>query len=312
MPIRRETPATLQHFESDDGLRLAGLLFEPRRHSGASAVIWLHGNGDSSIFTSPRTAIVARELVRRGIAFFPFDNRGAHMLKRFRRRGRAGEDRVEVGMARERILDAVPDIRGAIRHLRGRGYRNIHLAGHSSGANKICVFHSQVARSGIRSNILVAGGDDAGLYREQLGKSRYAGTLERARREIDRGSGERMIPAGISHFPLSWSALLDTIDPDGSYNVFPFREVLTGERWSRRPLFGMFRALRQPTLAIYGSDDEYCFGDVEGCVRVLDEHRPKKFEATIVEGADHGFSGLGDVLGCEIADWVTRVDAGKK
>lgn len=308
MPPTTDPLASLEHFEAADGLRLSGLLYRPRR-TDAPAVVWLHGNGDSSVFTSPRTAIVAATLVRRGVAFFPFDNRGSHMLKSFRRRVGVETERVGVGMARELIRDSVHDIRGALKHLRGRGFRRFHLAGHSTGANKICVYHARVQRGGVRSNILVAGGDDAGLYREALGARRYEKALRTARERLASGRRDEMIARGISPFPLTWASLYDTINPDGDYNVFPFREALTGERWSRKLRhFVYFQRLKQPTLAIYGSEDEYCFGDVTGCVELLEKHRPRKFEATIIEGADHGFTGMGEVLGSEIADWVLGLE----
>lgn len=312
MSTDQPAAATLEHFEAADGIRLSGLLYRPRRRD-ASAVVWLHGNGDASIFTSQRTSLLGAALTRRGIAFFPFDNRGSHMIKRFRRSVAGETERVEIGMTHELIRESVHDIRGAIRHLRRRGFRRIHLAGHSTGANKICVFHSLVQRGGVRSNILVAGGDDAGLYREDLGRRRYEQALQRARERTARGDGDRLIPAGLSHFPLSWKSFRDTIDPEGDYNVFPFRELLTGERWSRRQKpFSRFRNLRQPTLAIYGSEDEFCFGNVEGCIELLEENRPRRFEVTVIQDADHGFSGMADVLGHEIADWVTRIDGGKR
>lgn len=293
----------LVHFESTDGLRLSGLLFEPRR-SDAPVVVWLHGNGDASVFTSPRTKILAAGLLRRGIAFLPFDNRGSHLIKRFRRTTAAGSERVEIGMTRELIDDAVHDIRGAIRFVRSRGYASVHLAGHSTGANKICVYEASVARSGARSNILVAPGDDVGLYREELGAGRFEAALERARREIARGRGDRLIPPAFSPFPLSWNSFLDTIDPDGSYNVFPFREEMTGEQWSSGSLFRRFSALRRPTLAVMGTDDEYCFGDAPRCLEILDAHAPRNYRSVLVEGADHGFGGREDVLAGAIAHWV--------
>ena len=34
--------------------------------------------------------------------------------------------------------------------------------------------------------------------------------------------GRRIAPKTIGPLRISWAALLDTIDPDGDYNVFPF------------------------------------------------------------------------------------------
>ena len=162
-----EPLARLIHFDATDGVGLAGLLYEPRRATKRAA-IWLHGTGGASIFDAQRTNGLARELVARGIAFFPFNNRGAHLVRRLRK----GEKRIGGGMAYEVIRDCVVDIDGAVRELRRRGYRELHIIGHSTGANKIAVYDHLKPRNPIRRYIFLGGGDDTGLLYAQLGPRR--------------------------------------------------------------------------------------------------------------------------------------------
>ena len=62
----------LLSFRSADGLALPGLLYEPRRPS-TEVALFLHGNGDASVFYSARrTNAFAEEMTRRGVAFFAF------------------------------------------------------------------------------------------------------------------------------------------------------------------------------------------------------------------------------------------------
>jgi pimeloyl-ACP methyl ester carboxylesterase len=304
----------LIHFPATDGVILPGLLYEPSagRRTG-DAALFLHGNGDSSVFYSARTPLLAAELLRRGIAFFPFNNRGAHLIKRLTRSRRGEKESITRGMAHELIRESVYDISGAVAFLRRSGYRRVHLIGHSSGANKISVFDDRVKRSPAKSYILLAGGDDSGLYRTELGRRRWQRAMELCRERIRQKRGDELVPAGFSPFPISWRSLYDTINPDGDYNVFPFLEVLSGERVSRKPLFRHYRSISRPSLVVYGDQDIFCYGQVERCVEILREKAPrtKKFRFEILEGADHGFSGREGELGGLIGDWISGLQRRK-
>jgi len=300
-----EPPCRFIKFDATDGVELYGLLFEPRRAS-KHAAIFLHGTGGASIFDSRRTNALAAELARSGIAYFPFNNRGAHLIKRLRKSGiiRRG---VNGGMAYERIRDCVHDIDGAIRELRRRGYREFTLIGHSTGANKIAVYDHYRRRNPVRNYVFLAGGDDVGLMYAQLGRSGFRKALDRARKL--RGS-EELLPTEISSTPLSWRSFYDMVNPDGDYNIFPFLEVMRGIRLSTKSRFRHLRGVRKPSLVVYGERDEYCFGNVSRCVSILAEAIGPKpnFEFVIMKDADHGFGGREPVLANLIVRWLRRDD----
>src|SRR4051794_17176415 len=73
--------ASLDLFLTTDQIWLPGLLYEPKTPT-KKAFIWLHGMGDSAVFYSPaRINALAQALTDKGIAFFAFNNRGAHNQK---------------------------------------------------------------------------------------------------------------------------------------------------------------------------------------------------------------------------------------
>jgi pimeloyl-ACP methyl ester carboxylesterase len=295
LAIRRnapEPPARLVRFEATDGVTLSGLLYEPRRASGRVA-LFLHGTGGSSVFTSRRTNLLAQVFVDAGIAFFPFDNRGAHVIRRL------GRDLG--GSAYEQIRDCVFDIDGALRELRARGYRDVTLIGHSTGANKVAVYDSVKPRNRVQRYVLLAGGDDTGLLYDQLGPRRFAAALVKARRMR---RSQELVPKTLSSLPMTWRAFYDMANPNGDYNVFPFLEAMRNVRLSRRPRFRHLRAIRKPTLILYGENDEYCYGDVPRCVSILADVVGPRTELAILGEADHGFSGREGELGELIVAWM--------
>jgi len=291
---RAEPACRLVRFDAADGVALAGLLYEPRRAS-KRAIVWLHGGGGASVFESRRTNLLASVFIGQGIAFFPFNNRGSGIVRR------AGDD--FGGAAFERIRDCVADIDGAIRELWRRGYRDITLAGHSTGANKIAVYDHYKPRNRVKRYVLLAGGDDTGLLYAQVGARKFNALLTKAKAMIKARRGHELAPRIPGQTMLSWRALYDVANPDGDYNVFPFFESMTGTRLSRRP-FRYVRAIRKPSLYIYGDRDEYCFDDVPRCVSILAQHINDRAEIVVLRDADHGFSGREGELGGVIANWI--------
>jgi pimeloyl-ACP methyl ester carboxylesterase len=291
----------LVRFEATDGVGLSGLLYEPRQATGR-AIVFLHGTGGASVFDSKRTNVLGDEFVRRGFAWFPFNNRGAHLIRRLRTKTKS----VSGGMAHELIRDCVYDIDGAIRELRRRGFRDLTLVGHSTGANKVAVYDDRKARVLVKRYVLLAGGDDTGLMYDQLGPRRFRATLDDARVMMKAGRGEELGPPADDLPMMSWRSLYDMLNPDGDYNVFPFLEAMRGIRLGRKPLFRHLRRIRKPTLVLYGDGDEYCYDDVSGCVAALANAlgpRPN-FELAVMEDADHGFGGREKELAALIADWI--------
>ncbi len=285
---RVEPLCRLIRFEATDGVDLAGLLYEPERRTRRAAV-FLHGTGGASIFDSRRTNLLAHEFLSRGIAWFPFNNRGAHMI---RRPGR--------GASYEVIRDCVHDIDGAARLLRSRGYRELYLIGHSTGANKVAVYNARKPRNPFKRYVLLAGGDDTGMVYAQLGPRRFRAALERARRMIHERRGDELSPVML----LSWRALYDMANPDGDYNVFPFLERMRHIRLGRRAPFRHIRKIRKPALYVYGEHDEFCYDDVPHCTAILANEVAPTAEIVTLAGAGHGFTGYEQELGQLIAEWV--------
>ena len=305
---RAEPLCRVVRFAAGDGVELAGLLYEPKRATQRVAV-FLHGTGGSSVFESKRTNVLAEAFLAAGIAYFPFNNRGALVVRRLRsammKKSLAG------GSAYERIRDCVFDIDGAIAELRRRGYRDITLIGHSTGANKIAVYDHYKPRNLAKRYVLLGGGDDTGTLYEPLGPRRFANALVKARAMIRARRGEEFVPRALSPMLLSWQSFYDMANPDGDYNVFPFLEVMRDVRLGRKPRFRHLRAIRKPALLLYGEHDEYAYGDVRRCVAILAEamREQPNAELAIVADADHGFGGKERELADAIVNWWTSLSS---
>ena len=291
---------TLVHFTTKDHLELPGLLFRPNKST--KAAIFLHGNGSTSVFYGKGRAEYAQELAKKNIAFLSFNNRGAHYMKKLNI-GKTNESKM-FGMAYELIKDCALDIDAAIAFLQKEGFKEFYLVGESTGANKICVYDFYKPENEISKYILLGGGDDTGIYYDQLGDKKFWPLLEQALQHIKKDTADEIVPDLLPDDIFSYKSFYDLANPDGDYNVFPFYEALKDARLSRKQvLFHKFKALHKPSLVIYGEKDEYAWGNVPKIVNILKKVQPD-FTYKIVKGADHSFHGHRDKVGKLIADWL--------
>lgn len=300
---------SLVKFETVDGLKLPGLLYRSGRSTRAA--IYLHGNGSSSVFyDADEVNALAEALNGAGIAFFPFNNRGAHYIKTFKVERNGTPKRIKMGTTYELIKDCVKDIDAAIGFLQRQGFREFILIGISTGANKICVYNHYRPDNPVGEYVLLSGGDDTGLYYQMMGEKKFRAALAKSKSETAAGRGERMVPKYLVDYPFSYQALWDTINPDGDYNVFPYNEAMNTVHLSTKPLFHMMGEIAKPSLVMYGELDEYCYGDVPRCVETLKAHMTGKSNISyrILPGADHGFNGYEAALAQEITNWITTHD----
>lgn len=307
-----KTNLQLVGFETQDHLLLPGLLYEPVKKTD-KALIYLHGNGSSSVFYgADEMNSIGEQLNEAGISFFPFNNRGAHWIKKLDRKIGKNEESALYGMTYELIKECILDIEGAIKFLKTLGYKTIYLAGSSTGANKIVVYHYYRRNNPVSKYILLSGGDDTGLYFEynfKKNKRSFFQFLEKSKEIIKKGKGRKLVPKSIVNDPLiSYQSLYDTINPDGDYNIFPFNEYINNLKLSKKPLFREYKTIDKSTLIIYGEVDEYCYGDVPRCVEILKKECPSKnlFTFKIIKGADHGFSGKEKELVKIMINWLKK------
>lgn len=290
-------------FGTKDGLNLPGLLYEPKQPK--AAVIYLHGNGSSSIFyeAAEHQNAMASALNNKGVAILYFNNRGAHLIHKLNvRRGKIVA-RKRYGMAYEKIKECVPDIDGAISFLKKRGYKKFYLMGASTGANKICVYNFYKPKNEIEKYVLLCGGDDTGIYYHAIGKSKFSKLLAMAKRKIAQKHGEDIIAELLPSEIFSYVGFYDIANPDGDYNTFPFYEAMGRAKLSTKPLFRYFKSIKKPSLVVYGSLDEYAWGDVDRVVNILKKHQPQ-LNYRIIKGGDHSFKGHDKELAGIVANWL--------
>ncbi len=298
----------LLNFKTTDGFYLHGLLYEPNEKT-KKAAIFLHGNGNASVFNNPGTLdLTAEALAEKGIAYFPFDNRGAHYIKDLKKKVDGKWKRFTFGSGFEVIRDCVKDIDGVVASLKKQGFEEFYLIGSSTGTVKIAVYNFYKPKNVFSKFVFLGASDDVGIYYDMLGKKKYFSALKTAAEKIKVGKGDELTPKEITgSMYLSWKSLFDTINPDGDYNIFPYNEYWNNLGLKKKKkLFQEVKAIKKPSLFIYGEQDEFCYGKVPEIVETLKKEvsDPKLFDFQIIKNTDHGYHGKEKELAKVIADWL--------
>lgn len=282
-------------FNTTDGLTLPWLIYSPKSWSKEIALL-LHGNWSSSVFYSmEKYNLMAEAITTQWIAFAPFNNRGAHYHKKFKGLNAQWEKwKKHGGMAFELLEECIIDIDCLVDYLKTLGYEKFHLIGNSTWANKICTYHRHKDSTPFSSYLLVAAGDDTGLYYEFIGKDNFHRLLNVSKEKIDQWLWEEFVPREeVFGMLLSYQSLYDTINPDWDYNAFPYNEYFNSLNLSTKPLFRYFNTIDIPTSVIYWEVDEFCSWPAKQSIDALKKHQNPLIEIqySIVPGADHGFTG---------------------
>ncbi len=299
---------------STDRLKLPGLLYTPDKPTKKAAV-WLHGMGDSGMFYGPtRINALGKALTEKGIALLAFNNRGALARKSLYIDDETlpkEQRHFQAGTYYELIADCVHDIDGAVRFLKEQGYSELYLMGHSTGANKVCVYDARTKQNPFTKYVLAGPGDDSGLFYDEIGERRFWQALRYAHKAVREGKGECLMPKYTGMYPFSAQAAADILDPDGNYSTFPLYEATT-KRLGKKPLFAEYKNITKPLLVVYGENDEYTYtgGGTAAALAVFrDFTNPKALKVSdfvAVPETDHGFHGQEELFAKTVATWLTK------
>lgn len=130
------------YFNAEDGTELFGLLHTSENRNDKDVVISTHGMGSNCF--KKREDIIAQKLTSNNIAFFTFNNRGNGLINEVKSNG----EKILQGTVFEDVEDSYYDLVGAIKLMISKGYKNIHMQGHSLGSTKTVYTYNKLIENG--------------------------------------------------------------------------------------------------------------------------------------------------------------------
>ncbi len=291
--------AELNQIKTKDGLRLEGLLFEPKR-KGKTIALWLTGLSGKFSHQPNRTNIIAEELGRKRISFAIFEHRGLGDINSISvKRGKKSIYKF-FGTSFERFEESVLDIEAMIRFCRKRGYKKIFLFGHSTGANKAAYYILKRRGRGLSGVGLLGPVSDIPGIKENLGRQ-YKSAIETAEKMVKRGRSNELLPLKITANRF-WSAarFLSVAREGMNEDTFPY--------YNPKRKFNWVKNMRLPVSVLLGSKDQFADRPISEIMESFRRQIPEKyFTGKIIKGANHGFGKREKELGKEMADWMSSL-----
>lgn len=286
----------LVSFISKDKLILNGFLFHSTQPS-KGVIIHIHGMTGS--FYDTFTMNIATRFAKSGFDFFPINTRGANKVESFEGEGRRKDE--TIGTVFEDFKKCIYDIEGAIDFCRKRGYKKIVLQGHSTGCQKITYYQAVKNDKRVSALILLAPADDINLARKKFGK-KLPIMIKIAKRLLKKKHPyQRLMPFGIYGGLISAERFLSFADEkNAEAQLFDYIE---GK-------LSLFRKIRIPILAIFGSKEQYRTMPVAKYLEMLrNATKSKKFNSLKIKGANHSFGKTERILVERILNWLENLES---
>ncbi len=295
MPTRRPklfplVPVNLTHVTTTDGLDLAGVVVEPRGRKKA-ALIWVHGLTSSFDSGQELMRQLSAACTKRGIGYFKFNTRGHHIAD-------WGERHMQ-GAAFERFNESVRDVEAVIKLARGRGYKKMILAGHSTGANKVVYFLSRRKFPGLIGVFLAGPVSDIVAQRKDMGRRKLENTLKQATK-ITKHQPDHIIHMHWDGF-LSAQRFVSLYTPGASEDTFPWYDPK--RRWAA------LDKISKPIFVVFGGKDNFLDQPAKNVVDFF-RHRStssRHFTGAVIPGASHGFHRHQKQLVKLIGQWLDKL-----
>lgn len=293
------TQFELAQIITKDKLIHQGIFMAPGKPT-ARALLWVHGLMSTFYSNIPLLEAFAEACDGEGWGFASFNNRGHDIItgmKKVDKRKAKGYSHESGGAGYERFEDCVFDIAAGVDFLVSRGFSEVVIIGHSTGANKVCYYGAKQKDSNVVG--LVLAGPVSDRLDTSLDQMKMKRNLVQAREQIKKGKGDEL-SLDYQFFPLTARRFVSIYSPGSSEDTFDYGD--------EKPLLTYFSKIRKPLMVLLGGEDEYLDRTAKKTLRVFDQHsRSYWYKSVILPGALHSFTGSEKKAVDAIVEWVSTL-----
>ncbi len=284
----------LVSFETADKLELEGMLCAPTRSK--TCLVHVHGMTDTFHGISAVDNLM-HAAFRNEMSFFTFNNRGMGTITVFQRLKEHLTFRT-IGTAFENFKESVLDIDAALKMLRGRGYRNFILSGHSTGCQKIAYYQYRRNTRSVKGLIFLGPADDLNFQLKMLGWKKYKETLQIARKLVRLGRGRELMPPEAEPSYFSAKRYFDL------YSGSSIEAKLFNYESKMREL----SSIKTPMMAVFGSKEEFAAMPPRKMLKILSQKFRHPYSKTaLIKDADHCFCLKEEEVEAVVSKWLRNL-----
>ncbi|MDO8460537.1 MAG: DUF1749 domain-containing protein [Nanoarchaeota archaeon] len=266
---------------TEDKLILQGLIAEPNKKSD-TAILHIHGMA-GNFWENSFIKTMIEEYPKNGYTFLTVETRGSELMRWF---NTEDEKQVLLGNAHEIFEDCIYDIDAWINFLKYKGYKKIHLQGHSLGCSKIAYFKILNNDKTIKSLILISPSDMLGLALNEKGLPKHNKLLSEAQTAIKKGEKDKLLDFFWDFALLSAKTYVNFFDKNAKTAIFNYYKPSLG--------FKTLEKINIPMLSIFGTNDDGIVTDPYESNNLIEKKAINcpKFTGQVIKGAQHDYEGF--------------------
>ncbi len=287
-----------------DGLVHQGMFARPEPHSvphsGTSrgrALLWVHGLTGRFYGDVKTMNLFADECTKQGMAFASFNTRGHDIISSMRKidpKEPNGYTHVTIGASSEVFEESVFDIDAGISYLADQGFDQVILAGHSTGANKVCYYAGNTNDPRVAGVVLA--GPMSDRLSEHTDKKQYDKNLTMLRELIETGRGDALL-AKTHWFPITAKRAWSLLSPNTHEDVFNYGD--------EKNVLVDFNKITSPVMVVLAGNDDVADRPAETIQKVFDAHTgSKNYRSVIIPDATHQYSGKQQEFVHSVVSWA--------
>jgi dienelactone hydrolase len=242
----------------------------------------------------------ADECGNRGWGFAAFNNRGHdHItgMHKVDQKNPGGFTYAMGGGGYEKFEECIFDIHAGVDFLVSRGFPEVFVVGHSTGALKV------IYSEGTKPHENVAGVVLAGAISDRLGpevdKEKLSIQIAQMEKLIAEGKGDELVN-GLAFFPMTPKRFISLYKKGSAEDVVDYGD--------ENPKMTAFSKILKPTLVIISGQDENLDRPAEDIQKVFDaKTHAKQYKSIIIPSVDHGFTGKEKEAVNIIVSWITTL-----
>lgn len=269
----------LVRINSIDEIEQPGILYTPNEDTD-KIVIHVHGlNGN--FYENRFLDILAKSYTDKNYAFLTFNNRGRDFITELLK----GNDFTIIGGSLERFKDCILDIDGVVNWVKGKGYKEIILEGHSYGCNKVLYYYNHKKDDSIKKIVLLAPCDIPSEGKKFLREEEYNKAKEESTRLVQENKENELIDFSVmANGKIAAGTYFNDFLPNGENDFIRYVDGINGRS-------KVLNSVDIPTLVIFGDVDECVLTQPLDVVKGYLKNNLSNCSIQIIEGADHSYTG---------------------
>lgn len=291
------------YFNSTDNLELVGLLHKGNTES-KKVVISIHGMTSNCL--KKRDDVIAQNVIKEGIDFFSFNNRGNGVYNYATKYFENEFKKINVGTAFEDVEESYYDICGAMKEMVEKyGYQEIYLQGHSLGCTKVVYTFNKMKneKNPLLNNlkaIMLLSLVDIPKAQKTFLEEKYDTIMDIALLNEKNGKLEELMPKYAFIHPISTKTYLRYFRDNKNIDFAKY--------YDETYTFPELNNIDVPLFMRWGNVYEMIEQQAPDLVKMMnDKIKNDKKDINFIDGADHGYSEKYDVLAEQILNFLKNL-----